>query len=76
MCAVSGSSGLFLTMEVPFVSYPGRTVTLQTVRIFFLAVPLLLGSQLVFVPVVPPDFEVVAEFAPSERGAGGFGHTG
>lgn len=33
-------------------------------------------AQLVVVPVVPVDFEVVAEFAASERGAGGFGHTG
>jgi len=38
---------MFLAMEVPFVSYPGRTATLQTVRIFFLVlVPLLLASQL------------------------------
>ena len=33
-------------------------------------------AQMVFVPVVQADFEVVAEFAQSERGAGGFGHTG
>ena len=33
-------------------------------------------AQMVFVPVVQADFEVVAEFAASERGAGGFGHTG
>jgi dUTPase len=28
------------------------------------------------VPVLPVEFEVVAAFAESERGAGGFGHTG
>ena len=33
-------------------------------------------AQLVVVPVVPIRFEVVSEFAASERGAGGFGHTG
>jgi dUTP pyrophosphatase len=33
-------------------------------------------AQMVFVPVVQVEFEVVAEFTASERGAGGFGHTG
>jgi len=33
-------------------------------------------AQLVVVPVVQVDFEVVAEFDESDRGAGGFGHTG
>ena len=33
-------------------------------------------AQMVFVPVVQVDFEVVAEFTASERGDGGFGHTG
>jgi dUTP pyrophosphatase len=33
-------------------------------------------AQLVFVPVVQATFEVVAEFAPSERGEGGYGSTG
>jgi dUTP pyrophosphatase len=33
-------------------------------------------AQLVFVPVVMADFEVVEDFETSERGAGGFGHTG
>jgi len=33
-------------------------------------------AQMVIVPVVKVDFEVVAEFRASERGAGGFGHTG
>ena len=33
-------------------------------------------AQLVIVPVVQADFEVVEEFTESERGAGGFGHTG
>jgi len=33
-------------------------------------------AQLVFVPVVMADFEVVDSFEVSERGAGGFGHTG
>jgi len=28
------------------------------------------------VPVVRADFELVAEFATSDRGEGGFGHTG
>lgn len=32
--------------------------------------------QMVFVPVVRADFELVSEFTPSERGDGGFGHTG
>ena len=33
-------------------------------------------AQLVVVPVVPFSFEIVGEFAASDRGAGGFGHTG
>ncbi len=33
-------------------------------------------AQMVFVPVVRASFEVVEEFVDSERGAGGFGHTG
>ena len=32
--------------------------------------------QMVFVPVVQAQFEVVDEFTDSERGAGGFGHSG
>lgn len=33
-------------------------------------------AQLVFVPVIRPQFTVVSEFSSSERGDGGFGHTG
>ncbi|BCG65974.1 MAG: dUTP pyrophosphatase [Methyloprofundus sp.] len=33
-------------------------------------------AQMVFVPVVQAEFEQVAEFDQSERGTGGFGHTG
>jgi deoxyuridine 5'-triphosphate nucleotidohydrolase len=33
-------------------------------------------AQLVFVPVVQAAWEVVESFETSERGAGGFGHTG
>jgi len=33
-------------------------------------------AQMVFVPVVQAAFEIVDEFAASERGSGGFGHTG
>ena len=33
-------------------------------------------AQMVFVPVVQVRFEVVAEFGASDRGTGGFGHTG
>lgn len=33
-------------------------------------------AQLVVVPIVRPTFEVVEEFAPSERGSGGFGSSG
>jgi dUTP pyrophosphatase len=33
-------------------------------------------AQLVFVPVVRAEFTVVDGFTASERGAGGFGHTG
>jgi dUTP pyrophosphatase len=33
-------------------------------------------AQLVFVPVAQVEFEQVTEFSASERGAGGFGHTG
>jgi dUTP pyrophosphatase len=33
-------------------------------------------AQLVVVPVVQVEFEVVERFAASDRGSGGFGHTG
>lgn len=33
-------------------------------------------AQLLFVPVVQVDFDVVEEFSDSRRGDGGFGHTG
>ncbi|UQY36594.1 dUTP diphosphatase [Pseudomonas fulva] len=33
-------------------------------------------AQLVLVPVIQARFEVVEEFGDSERGAGGFGHSG
>ena len=33
-------------------------------------------AQMVIVPVMQVDFDVIEEFDASERGAGGFGHTG
>ena len=33
-------------------------------------------AQMVFVPVVQSQFEIVTEFDESHRGTGGFGHTG
>ncbi|MCL4790990.1 MAG: dUTP diphosphatase [Gammaproteobacteria bacterium] len=33
-------------------------------------------AQMIFVPVVQVEFEVVEEFSASSRGVGGFGHTG
>ena len=33
-------------------------------------------AQMVFVPVVQAEFEIVDSFDESHRGAGGFGHTG
>jgi len=33
-------------------------------------------AQMVFVPVVQAKFDIVTEFNQSERGEGGFGHTG
>ena len=33
-------------------------------------------AQLVIVPVVQVELEIVESFAASERGAGGFGHSG
>jgi deoxyuridine 5'-triphosphate nucleotidohydrolase len=33
-------------------------------------------AQMVFVPVVRVEFEVVSEFLPTNRGDGGFGHSG
>jgi dUTP pyrophosphatase len=32
--------------------------------------------QMIIVPVVQASYEIVEEFDASERGAGGFGHTG
>ena len=33
-------------------------------------------AQMVFVPVVRAQFEIVDEFRPTARGEGGFGHSG
>ena len=33
-------------------------------------------AQLVFVPVVRAEFDIVDDFEATERGAGGFGHSG
>lgn len=33
-------------------------------------------AQMVFVPVLRAAFDIVDEFSPSTRGAGGFGHSG
>ncbi|XYU91861.1 dUTP diphosphatase [Pasteurella multocida] len=33
-------------------------------------------AQLVFVPVVQTEFNIVSDFAQTERGEGGFGHSG
>lgn len=33
-------------------------------------------AQMIFVPIIRPDFRVVLEFSASQRGDGGFGHTG
>ncbi|MCB1714380.1 MAG: dUTP diphosphatase [Candidatus Competibacteraceae bacterium] len=33
-------------------------------------------AQLIIVPVVQAQFEIVEEFAASQRGSGGFGHSG
>lgn len=33
-------------------------------------------AQLIFVPIVQTEFEIVEEFTASDRGEGGFGHTG
>ncbi len=33
-------------------------------------------AQMIFVPVIQAEFELVQEFDPSHRGEGGFGHTG
>ena len=33
-------------------------------------------AQMVFLPVVQAEFELVEEFTESQRGSGGFGHTG
>jgi dUTP pyrophosphatase len=33
-------------------------------------------AQMIFVPVLPVDFDIVQDFEASVRGAGGFGHTG
>jgi len=45
-------------------------------RVAFTVQPLERIAQMVIVPVVQVEFEVVDEFAASARGAGGFGSTG
>ncbi len=42
----------------------------------FMLNPMEIIAQLIIVPVVQADFNVVDEFAASERGEGGFGSTG
>ena len=33
-------------------------------------------AQLILVPVIQAEFEIVSDFSTSERGSGGFGHSG
>ena len=33
-------------------------------------------AQMIVVPVIQCDFQIVSEFAESSRGEGGFGHSG
>ena len=42
----------------------------------FVVEPLARIAQLIIVPVVQAQFEIVEEFAASDRGEGGFGSTG
>ena len=42
----------------------------------FIVEPGIRLAQMVFVPVLQVGFEMVEAFAPSQRGEGGFGHTG
>ena len=53
-----------------FVSLWNRSRTAFTLQ------PLERMAQLVIIPILRPSFHVVDTFAPSERGAGGFGSTG
>jgi dUTP pyrophosphatase len=43
---------------------------------YFTLEPMERLAQLVIVPVVQPEFQIVEEFEKSERGEGGFGHSG
>ncbi|MGR8935099.1 MAG: dUTP diphosphatase [Gammaproteobacteria bacterium] len=53
-----------------FVSCWNRSTTAFTVEIGERI------AQMVFVPVIKSDFEIVTEFSASVRGEGGFGHSG
>ena len=53
-----------------FVSCWNRSDTVFTVE------PGMRIAQMVFLPVLQAQWEVVDEFQDSQRGAGGFGHTG
>ncbi|NQW80217.1 MAG: dUTP diphosphatase [Polaromonas sp.] len=45
-------------------------------EVAFTIAPMERIAQLVIVPVVQAEFNVVSEFAPSDRGEGGYGSTG
>jgi dUTP pyrophosphatase len=45
-------------------------------EVAFTIAPMERIAQLVMVPVVQAEFNVVSEFAPSDRGEGGYGSTG
>lgn len=53
-----------------FVSIWNRSATPYTVQVGERI------AQMVFVPVLRADFEVVDEFTQTQRGSGGFGHSG
>lgn len=53
-----------------FVSIWNRSATPYTVQVGERI------AQMVFVPVLRADFEVVDEFKQTQRGSGGFGHSG
>jgi dUTP pyrophosphatase len=83
---VRARSGLALKSGIGVVNAPGTidsdfrgavgVVLINWGAESFVVEPLSRIAQMVIAPVVRAELELVAELAPSERGAGGYGSTG
>jgi len=79
-------SGLALKNQITVLNTPGtidadyrgeiKVLLMNLGKQDFIVTPYMRIAQLVLAPIVQANFISVTELAPTQRGAGGFGHTG